>query len=375
MLSARSEETPKATFADMDHLLANDRPAAGSPPSERLRLALLGDCMLGRLVNETLRDVPPEYPWGDTLPLLRGADWRLCNLECVLSDRGAPVFPKTFHFRSDARNIAVLRAARIDAVTLANNHVLDYGNDAMSEMLEILDRAGVVHSGAGKNFDEASLFATAAVRGTKLAMLAFTDNEPGWEAGAGRPGIFYAPIEPADPRARMVLEIVSRGKPASDFLIVSAHWGPNWGYAPPREHVEFARALIDAGADIVFGHSSHVFRGIEFYRGRAIVYGAGDFVDDYMVDEIERNDQGFVYVVEVEGGIQARLRLYPTVIGNCQACHAGGHEERAIAAKMRKLCGPFGTRALWDPASRSLVVEPTPQAKQSAGENGRFQTP
>jgi poly-gamma-glutamate capsule biosynthesis protein CapA/YwtB (metallophosphatase superfamily) len=354
----------------MDRLPTNDPAPTGTPPVPRLRLVLLGDCMLGRLVNERLRDVAPEYPWGDTLPLLHGADWRLCNLECVLSDGGAPVFPKTFHFRSDARNIAVLRAAQIDAVTLANNHVLDYGNDAMSEMLEILDRAGIVHSGAGKNFDEASRPAIATVRGTKLAVLAFTDNEPGWEAGAGRPGIFYAPIESGDSRAQMVLEIVGRGKPAADFLIVSAHWGPNWGYAPPREHVAFAHAMIDAGADLVFGHSSHVYRGIEFYRGRAIVYGAGDFVDDYMVDEIERNDQGFVYVVEVEGGISARLRLYPTVIGDFQACRAGGQEESSIAGKMSRLCAPFGTTAEWDPASRSLVVESTRQSRESAGGSG-----
>ena len=109
--------------------------------------------MLGRLVNEVLRREPPESPWGDTLPLFQQADWRMCNLECVLSDRGSPwdETPKAFHFRSDARNVAVLQAARINAVSLANNHSLDYGYDAMLECLHVLDQAGTQRAGAGRN--------------------------------------------------------------------------------------------------------------------------------------------------------------------------------------------------------------------------------
>ena len=113
------------------------------------RLAVVGDCMLGRLVNDTLEHEPPEYPWGDTLPILLGADGRICNLECVISDRGEPwsVYPKAFHFRSAAKNVAVLGAARMNAVSLANNHALDYGYDALEEMLEILSRSGIAWSG------------------------------------------------------------------------------------------------------------------------------------------------------------------------------------------------------------------------------------
>jgi poly-gamma-glutamate synthesis protein (capsule biosynthesis protein) len=119
--------------------------------NKQCQLLLVGDCMLGRLVNDVLESAPPEYPWGDTLPMLQTADWRICNLECVISDRGEPWsgYPKPFHFRSAAKNINVLQAARMNAVSLANNHVLDYGYDAMFDMLEILDRAGIIYSGAG----------------------------------------------------------------------------------------------------------------------------------------------------------------------------------------------------------------------------------
>lgn len=314
-----------------------------------LELLLLGDCMLGRLVNEVLENAPPEYPWGDTLPILHSADWRLCNLECVISDRGTPwpAYPKAFHFRSAAKNIAVLKTAEINAVSLANNHVLDYGYDAMFEMLEILDRAGVVHSGAGMNLVQASGLATAEVAGRKIGLLAFTDNEPDWEATKDWPGVFYVPTNFNDSRVSRLLDLIREQREAVDFLIISAHWGSNWGYTPPKDHVAMAHALVDAGADLVFGHSSHVFRGIEFYQGRPILYGAGDFVDDYAVDKTERNDQAFIYVVDAEERISQSLRLYPTLIRGCRSSRAEGVYALIVADKMKALSEAFGTSANW----------------------------
>jgi poly-gamma-glutamate capsule biosynthesis protein CapA/YwtB (metallophosphatase superfamily) len=316
--------------------------------------------MIGRLVNEVLQTQPPEYPWGDTLPILHNADWRMCNLECVISDRGTPwsVYPKAFHFRSDAKNIAVLQTARISAVSIANNHALDYGYDAMFQMLEILDRAGIVHGGAGANLEAASRIGIAEVRGRKLGLLAFTDNEPGWEATAHQAGVLYVPVELNDPRAKHLLEIVREQAKLVDLVIVSAHWGSNWGYVPPKEHVEFAHALVDAGARLVFGHSSHVFRGIEFYKERPIFYGAGNFVDDYAVDRIERNDRAFVYLADVEHDIPGNVCLYPTMIRGCQARRATGIDELAIIEKMQDLCWDLGTRANWNDVRRCLEITP-----------------
>ncbi len=325
---------------------------------DSLQLLLVGDCMLGRLVNEVLENAPPERPWGDTLSILRSADWRLCNLECVISDRGKPwsAYPKAFHFRSDAKNIAVLTTARLNAVSLANNHVLDYGYDALIEMLGMLDRAGIVHTGAGTNYREASRLATSEVSGRKLGLLAFTDNEPGWEAAADRPGVFYVPTNLTDPRAKKLLELIRESRDVVDVLIVSAHWGSNWGYRPPHEHVLFAHALMEAGADIIFGHSSHVFRGIEFYKGRPILYGAGDFVDDYAIDEVERNDQSFIYVLEMAGRIARGVRMYPTLIRGCHASLAEGVYALSITQKMADLCAEFHTPTRWNPARGCLEI-------------------
>jgi poly-gamma-glutamate capsule biosynthesis protein CapA/YwtB (metallophosphatase superfamily) len=325
-----------------------------------MRLALVGDVMLGRLVNLLLTEVPPQYPWGDTLPLLHQADWRFCNLECVISDWGEPwtVTPKVFHFRSDAKNISVLQTAGIDAVSLANNHTLDFEYTAMLDMLALLDRAGIAHAGAGVDLEEASHLAsdTRQADHLRIGLLAFTDNEPSWAANHARPGVWYVPIDPADERATYLFDTVSRARDTVDFLIVSAHWGPNWGFQPPPGHAEFGRLLIDAGADLVFGHSAHIVRGVEICRDRLIVYSAGDFVDDYAVDESERNDQSFVFVIATFGRGIDRLELYPTVIRDCQARLARGAEAQAIAVRMAKLCARLGTTARWCDDRRCLEV-------------------
>jgi len=321
-----------------------------------MQLLFVGDVMLGRLVNEMLKHESPAYPWGDTLPILQAADLRICNLECVIANQGAPwiATPKVFHFRSDARNIAVLEAAGIHAVSLANNHTLDFGYDALHEMLTILDAAGIWYAGAGRNLQEAARPALMELQGNRIGLLAFTDNEPPWAATPTQSGVYFVPIDLQDARARNLFENIHRAKEAVDFLIVSAHWGPNWGYTPPPEHILFGHALIDAGADIVFGHSGHVFRGIEIYHGRPILYCTGDFIDDYAVDPVERNDQSLIFTIEIDQQRIHRLRLYPITIRHFQARLAQGAEAEAIAIQMQRLCAGLHTTLTWHRAGNYL---------------------
>ncbi|HLE78643.1 MAG TPA: CapA family protein [bacterium] len=308
-----------------------------------MNLILLGDVMLGRLVNRALARGPAESPWGDTLPLLRRADAVVCNLECVIADGGRPEPGKMFTFRSDAANVAVLTAGHVAAVSLANNHTLDYGADALLECVDVLDRHGIAHAGAGRTLEEAQRPATFVAGATTVAMVACTDNEPGWAAGPRRPGLFYVPFSGNDVRCDELCAVISSVRPDADVVVASLHWGPNWGYEPPREHVDAARRLIDAGADLVFGHSPHVFRGVGTHRGRAVLYSSGDFVDDYAVDPVERNDQSFLCVLEYAGGRPGTLRLVPTVVREFQARLAAGVERREIEQKLQRLCAALGT--------------------------------
>jgi poly-gamma-glutamate synthesis protein (capsule biosynthesis protein) len=314
-----------------------------------MKFLFVGDVMLGRLVNEALQQVPSDYPWGDTLPLFHTADVRICNLECVLSDNGAPwtQTPKVFHFRSDSKNVATLKAAGIDFVSLANNHTLDYGYDAMFEMLDVLDREAIHYAGAGRNLAAASRPTIFMQGSMRIGCIAFTDNEPSWEASSDKAGVFHVPVDLADLRARDLLERVAQARAQVDWLIVCAHWGSNWGYEPEPPHIPFAHALIDNGADIIFGHSCHVFQGIELYHSRPILYSCGDYVDDYRVDEIERNDQSFIFILEADQRLR-RLCLYPTVIRRFQARLAEGDVAQSIALKMQSLCSAFNTDAIWE---------------------------
>jgi poly-gamma-glutamate synthesis protein (capsule biosynthesis protein) len=327
-------------------------------------IALLGDVMLGRLVNRHLATARPAYPWGDTLELLKQADVRIANLECVLASGGEPEPGKVFHFRSDPKNVASLLAAGIDVVSLANNHVLDFGQDAFREMLPALDGCGILHAGAGPDREAARRPAVWRVGAVAVGFIAFTDNEPGWAAGPAAPGVYYVPVDhvPAEVGGRRgaglrdgLLELVVRTKARVQFLIVSAHWGGNWGHDVPAGHQDLARDLIEAGADVVLGHSPHIFRGVGIHRNRPIIYSAGDFIDDYAVDPVERNDQSFVFLLDTDAGAPRTLRLHPTVIAGFQARLARGSASD-IAARMQRLSGDLGTLGSWNASGRCLEI-------------------
>jgi len=223
-------------------------------------------------------------------------------------------------------------------------------------MLTHLDKAGVRYGGAGADANQASRPVLISTGGITTAFIAFTDNEPDWEATDQRPGIYFVPPDQSDERAMHLFDLIRETKTKADLVIVSAHWGSNWGSQPEPEHPPFARKLVDSGADIVLGHSCHVFRGIEIYRDRLILYSTGDFIDDYAVDKRERNDESFIFVAETDGNRIAGLRLHPTVISHMQARLASPRDAVVIADRMQKLCDRFGTLTQWNEEKRCLEI-------------------
>lgn len=132
--------------------------------------------------------------------------------------------------------------------------------------------------------------------------------------------------------------------------------GPNWDYRPLPQHTELAHILIDAGANVVYGHSPHVFRGIEIYKGRPILYSTGNFIDDYAIDEIERNDQSFIFTLETANNHLKQINLYPTLIRNLQVQLATKREAQEMANKMIELCSTFNTTARWNDTNMRLEI-------------------
>ncbi len=321
-----------------------------------ITLALTGDVMLGRGVNETLRAAPPEEPWGDVLPLLGSADLRIINLECAITEHKRPWSrtPKVFHFRADPLAVDVLRAAHVDACSLANNHTLDFEEQGLLDTLEHLETSGIRYVGAGRNLEEAM---RPALLEEGVALVAFTDNEPPFAAGPDKPGTSYLPVSLEPEVLRRVEEAVMAAREAgANAVVFSNHWGPNMVQRPSESFRRFARAVVDRGADVYYGHSAHVFQGVEIYRGKPILYDTGDFIDDYAVDPNLRNDYSFLFRVCMDGGDLNRLELFPVVLPYARVELAEGTERDDILNRMVGLSGEMGTA--FDRREDRLVFEP-----------------
>jgi len=313
-------------------------------PSQEAVLALAGDVMLGRGVGEEILRKGPAYPWGDTRDALQGADAAVINLECVIASGGEPWarWPKAFHFRSSPLAIQTLQLAGIDCVTLANNHVFDYEGDAFLEMLTLLETGGIAFTGAGRNLAEAARPALLDIRGLRIGVISFTDNEEGWGATSDSRGINWIPIVPE--AVSVVRSAIRKAREhGAQFVVVSIHWGPNMVLRPPDHFRRFARLCIAAGADLWLGHSSHLFQGIEIIDGHPVIYDAGDFVDDYAVDPELHNNWGLLFRAHLLGPAVRELELIPTLIENCQVNFARGDAKQQIAARASLLCSEFAT--------------------------------
>lgn len=344
---------------------------------EVVTLAFVGDVMLGRMVDETLASRPASSVWGSTLPILRGADAVFANLECALTAFRRPWrrTRKVYHFRADPRAVEALQAANIRCVSLANNHILDFETEGLIDTLRHLDDAGIAHAGAGATLAKARAPALVAVGELQIGLIALTDNEPPFAAAPDRPGTWHAAIgeDPAlvDLLAEQVVELRVRG---ADLVVLSLHWGPNMATCPPSPFRAFAKAVVDRGVDIVHGHSAHVFQGIEAHGRRLVFYDTGDFLNDYAVDPLLRNDWSFVFLVEVDREGPLRLALVPVRLNPGRVDLAQGAERRAILDRMQRLSAGLDTALEDSPGGLERLLlkaaEPADAQAQSVGTAG-----
>lgn len=234
------------------------------------------------------RGVEPAYIWGDSPARLSaaGVDVRIVNLETALTARGRPWPGKGIHYRAHPDNAVCLVAGGIDTAVVANNHILDWSEAGLVDTLDTLDRLSVTGTGAGRDAIEAWQPASVTTeRSGRVRVLGLgspsSGVDPEWGAGAGRPGVALLGSY-SDSWIERVDRALDVSRRLGDIVVVSIHWGPNWGYRIPSVHRRFARALIDrVGVDVVHGHSSHHPIGFEIYKGRLILYGCGDLLTDY----------------------------------------------------------------------------------------------
>lgn len=281
------------------------------------------------------RPVAFEYIWGDALEALAQATphARIVNLETSITTHAQPWPGKGIHYRMHPKNVPCLSAAEIDCCVLANNHVLDWGQEGLRQTLATLREAGITTAGAGSDAAEAAAPAFLETEAGRVLVYACGHARSGilpeWGAERNRPGVNLLP-DLSTATARRIGEQCSALRRPGDRLVVSIHWGGNWGFAIGPERMTFARALVDHGVDVVHGHSSHHVLGIEVYRDRLILYGCGDLLNDYEgIEGYEayRGDLGLLYLSRLdETGALLELRLVPMRTTRFRLQHATSDE-------------------------------------------------
>jgi poly-gamma-glutamate capsule biosynthesis protein CapA/YwtB (metallophosphatase superfamily) len=302
------------------------------------------------------RPVDFPYIWGDALAELERLrpDVRIINLETAVTAAEDAWPGKGIHYRMHPANVRCLTAARIDCCALANNHVLDWGYRGLAETLDTLRAAGLGTAGAGRDEAEAAAPAAIEVPGKgRVLVFAFGMENSGvpreWAARKDRAGVNLV-TDLSARSAERVAGSVGAAKRADDIVVASIHWGGNWGYDIPRAQREFAHRLIEvAGVDVVHGHSSHHPKGIEVYRDKAILYGCGDFLNDYEGIggyEAFRSDLGLMYfpTLNAATGKLTHFTLTPTRIRHFRVNRADERDARWLGDLLNREGGSLGTR-------------------------------
>ncbi|MFD4143966.1 CapA family protein [Streptomyces sp. NPDC058572] len=305
-----------------------------------LTIALAGDTMLGRGVAGHLDAFGPGSLFAPELKsVVDRADLFLLNLECCVSARGhrARIPGKPFFFRAPPSAAEALALLGVDVVTLANNHALDYGPEALDDTLSLLADAGIGTVGAGPDAARARAPLVLKAGGLRIGLLGIADHPEEFAAGPDTSGTAYADLHHGVPP--WLTEAVRDLREDTDITLVTAHWGPNMAPRPVRDVERSAPALLDAGADLVIGHSAHVFQGFT----RRVLFDLGDFIDDYAVDPRLRNDLGLLFLATLEGRSLRRVDAYPIALDYCHTRPAAPDEYAWIRSRLTRACAPFGT--------------------------------
>ncbi len=309
---------------------------------------------LAENINGTIpKHVKYTYIWGDALKVWQQLSpaLKIINLETSITTHNSPWPDKVVQYRMHPKNIAVLTEAGIDYCSLANNHTLDWGRAGLEETLQVLSKTTIKYGGAGLNLKEADKPVILKSNTNRVIIISYGSPTSGipesWAASKHLSGINLLPNFKSKTIEAIHKEVKAVKQPG-DIVIFSVHWGANWGYTIPPLHIEFAHQLIDnAEIDMVYGHSSHHPLGIEVYKSKLILYGAGDFINDYegiRGHEQYRPDISLMYfpVIALGTGKLSELKLVPMQIRKFQLKRTSGEDTKWVADVLDRECKRFG---------------------------------
>jgi poly-gamma-glutamate capsule biosynthesis protein CapA/YwtB (metallophosphatase superfamily) len=322
-----------------------------------------------RLNGPIPKPVDYEYVWGDVLAELQRVQphARIVNLETAITRNSIPK-PKRINYKMNPDNMPCLTAAGIDCCVLANNHVLDWENPGLLETLNNLAAAGIRTAGAGRDAARAEAPAIIEIaRRRRVLVFAFGSMTSGipsnWAAGDAKAGVNLLEDLSDRTAARIAARVQAARRPG-DLIVISLHWGGNWGYRIPDEHRRFAHALIEqAAVDIVHGHSSHHALGIEIHRGKPIFYGCGDFINDYegiAGYEEFRGDLSVMYLptLSTSTGNVVDLKLIPFQIRKLRLNRATREDAIWLRDTLNRESAKFGTQVTLNEDGTLMVLWP-----------------
>jgi len=299
------------------------------------------------------RKVDADYVWGDALAQWRARRpaLRIVNLETSITRHDRP-WPKGINYRMNPANVDALTAAHVDCCELANNHVLDWGHEGLAQTLAVLRAAKIAVAGAGERLAAAQAPAVLPLpHGRRLLLFAAATGDAGvpadWAAEATRAGVWRLPDLSAGTVAQIANE-VARHRKEGDLVLFSLHWGGNWGYAIAPAQRAFAHALIDeAGVHLLHGHSSHHPKAVEVHHGHLVLYGCGDFLNDYEGiggHEAFRGELGLMYFPQLETahGRLCELAMVPTHVRGFRIQPPTPADRRWLLAVLRREYGHMG---------------------------------
>lgn len=305
---------------------------------ETATISLAGDVMLDRSIGDQINRKGMDYPWIGVKPYFEKSDLVLVNLETAVGIKGIANPDKTYTFQSKPEVLIGLVNAGVDGVSIANNHILDFGQEGFIETLENLEKYKIKYAGGGRNIQKALEPAIWEVHGQKIGFLAFSRviYDISWYATDKRPGIASA----YDHYVNQVKDTVAQTKQHVDYLIVSVHWGKELEQLPQPYQQKLGQAMIDSGADVVMGHHPHVLQGIEFYKNKPILYSLGNFVFN---SKGQLSNRSMIFNIEVNKQGIINSWIVPISIINGQPRAAEGKEAKEIIDNLNQLSEKWGT--------------------------------
>lgn len=311
-------------------------PAQDSTRAGRLTIAAVGDVMLGGSMAATVRERGADYPFDRARAILTEADIAIGNLEAPFGTRGR-AFKKRFTFLVPPRHAPALRNAGFDAVSLANNHMMDYGPEPLAVTLGLLDSLGIGHSGAGLDAAQARRPALVERNGVTVAFLSYSRVHP-LQFWAGRKKAGTAPADEAE----VIADVIAAKKQAS-IVVASFHWGAELMDRPKEYQMRLAHAAIDAGADLVLGHHPHVLQGLELYKGKLIAYSLGNFA---FGSGSRKCTESVILLADFAGGELEAVRAIPLCVDNhrvfYQPTPVAGSEGRKVLDRLNAISRHLG---------------------------------